>query len=125
MAQLENVKKECIVRYSVVKMCVRERRLWPRESVEKRGKARAVDMTKQSSEILQQALSTTTQVMKLTMVVPGLGTSLIMVNRAANLVIQVPTLLFQTDLTERRRRMVRDKLTPMKQTFSSTAPSVV
>jgi len=28
-------EEECIVRYSVVKMCIRERRLWPRESVGK------------------------------------------------------------------------------------------
>ena len=58
--------------------------------------------------------------MKLAIVALGLRKdSLIMVNCAANLVIQVPTLLFQTDLvpdgragelgfTERRRRMVRD-----------------
>jgi len=45
------------------------------------------------------ALSTTTQDMKLAIVALGLGkVSLIMVNCAANLVIQVPTLLFQTDL---------------------------
>ena len=51
---LENVKKECIVRYSVVKMCVVEKGGCGLESVGKGGEARAVHMTKQSSEILQQ-----------------------------------------------------------------------
>jgi len=47
----------------------------------------------------RMALSTTTQDMKLAIVALGLGkVSLIMVNCAANSVIQVPTLLFQTDL---------------------------
>jgi len=46
------------------------------------------------------ALSTTTQGMKLAIVALGLGKEslIVMVNCAANLVVRVPTLLFQTDL---------------------------